>query len=93
MRNSCVSDANHVSEAQSALGGSPAGYPSIATNARTVLNLRAGVDSLDRHWHAMIYGNNVTNTFYWTNLSYTQDDVHRIVGMPVTYGVRVGYDW
>lgn len=50
------------------------------------LDLRAGIRSLDDRWAFSIWGQNVTNTYYWTNQFVTQDVIARYAAKPVTYG-------
>jgi len=56
--------------------------------AYTLIDLRAGVEN-DR-WRVMVWGKNVTNKFYVTDVTHTIDNVARSVGFPATYGVTVG---
>jgi outer membrane receptor protein involved in Fe transport len=51
----------------------------------TLIDLRAGVET-DR-WRLSIWGKNITNKFYTTDVSRIIDSVSRAVGMPATYGV------
>jgi iron complex outermembrane recepter protein len=68
--------------------GSPALYtiPSYA-----VVDLQAGVESQDGQWRAFLWGKNVFNKFYLTNVVQLEDDVVRYTGMPATYGATVSY--
>ncbi|MES2272161.1 MAG: TonB-dependent receptor [Pseudomonadota bacterium] len=56
-----------------------------------LLDLRAGIESSDRRWTASIWGQNVTNTYYWVAANRLQDAVVRNAGMPVTYGISLGW--
>jgi outer membrane receptor protein involved in Fe transport len=38
-----------------------------------------------------LWGKNVTNRFYVNNVVELEDDVIRYTGMPITYGISVGY--
>jgi len=38
-----------------------------------------------------LWGKNVTNRFYVNNIVELEDDVIRYTGMPITYGISVGY--
>ncbi|WP_145204529.1 TonB-dependent receptor [Sphingobium sp. B2] len=60
--------------------------------AYSTLDLRAGVES-DKGWSLIVWGNNVTNTYYWTTTNRGTDTFTRIAAKPVTYGVtfKVGY--
>ena len=74
----------------------PAVQPgSLATidDAYGVVDLRAGILSRDRHWKIQVFGNNVTNTYYWTQARLVGDAVVRFAGMPITFGATVGYKY
>lgn len=53
--------------------------------AYTLVDLRTGIET-DR-WRLSVWGKNVTNKFYTTDVSRIIDSVSRAVGMPATYGV------
>jgi outer membrane receptor protein involved in Fe transport len=72
--------------AQEATEGPPENIKSYG-----LLNLSAGLESLDHHWRAQAWGKNVTNTYYWTSVFYLTDTVDRDAGMPATYGITVNY--
>jgi iron complex outermembrane recepter protein len=57
------------------------------------LNLRAGVRSQDGRWQAMVWGKNVTNSYYWNNVVAQSDVIVRYAGRPATYGFTVGYKY
>lgn len=57
--------------------------------ARTLLDLRAGVQTRDGAWSVQAFGRNVTNRYYWINVAHTVDTVAKYAGMPATYGVTV----
>ena len=59
--------------------------------ARTLIDLRAGVDGDNGRWRIEAFGRNVTNRYYWINVVKQIDTVTRLAGMPATYGVRVNY--
>jgi iron complex outermembrane receptor protein len=56
-----------------------------------LLDLRAGAQTNDGRWRLTVFGQNVTNQYYWTSANKYQDTLIRMAGMPVTYGVRVSY--
>jgi outer membrane receptor protein involved in Fe transport len=66
------------------------GFPSLVNNGYALLNLRAGVATNDGRWRAELYGENVTNTYYTTQIIRV-DTIARYVGMPATYGIRLSY--
>jgi len=55
-----------------------------------LLDLRAGA-SLTRHVDLEVWGRNVTNTYYYNNVSHVVDTITRNAGMPATYGVTLRY--
>ncbi|MGH6614441.1 hypothetical protein, partial [Sphingomonas sp.] len=55
------------------------------------LDLRLGVGAPDSRWKAQIWGRNVTNKFYLTNVTDVIDTVVRLTGRPATYGVTLSY--
>ncbi len=65
--------------------------PSLDNKAYGLLNLTAGVESVDGHWRVQLWGKNVTNTYYWYTTYYETDTVGRLTGMPATYGISVGF--
>ncbi|QEH81661.1 TonB-dependent receptor [Sphingomonas sp. C8-2] len=67
-------------------GGRPPRIKSYAT-----LDLRAGIKAANARWQTSLWGRNVTNAYYWTNVNTVGDAVTRMTGRPATYGVRV--DW
>ncbi|WP_084238349.1 TonB-dependent receptor [Sphingomonas asaccharolytica] len=78
---------SYRSSSQAAFGGlSEFEIPGYAT-----LDLRLGVGALDSRWKAQIWGRNVTNKFYLTNVTDVIDTVVRLTGRPATYGVTLSY--
>ena len=65
--------------------------PLIAIANYTLLDLRAGVEFGNGHWRGELFGENVTNTYYWTNVIRVADAVSRFAGAPPFYGVRLSY--
>jgi iron complex outermembrane receptor protein len=89
-------DARYQSETQGAFGTYNAiqeGLPSLVIKAYGVLDLRAGLESDDGHWRFAVFGNNVTNEYYWTQAIRTSDNAVRYAGLPLTYGLTVGYSF
>ena len=56
-----------------------------------LLDLRAGVESFDRHWRATLWAHNVTDKYYWINQLRIGDTTTKVTGMPVTYGANFTY--
>jgi outer membrane receptor protein involved in Fe transport len=83
-----VSRADYAPGAEYAPGYSAG---SLEIPAYGVLNLRAGIESSDGRWKVSVFGNNVTNKYYWTQAVHVYDTTVRYTGMPATYGITVGY--
>lgn len=60
---------------------------------RTLIDLRAGIDSRDGHWRVDLWGTNITNRFYITNKLRSYDTIVRYAGRPAEYGLTIGYRW
>jgi outer membrane receptor protein involved in Fe transport len=56
-----------------------------------LLNFRAGVQSQDGRWTLYLWGRNVTNRFYSTNILNNVSTIVRYTGMPATFGAGFGY--
>ena len=65
--------------------------PAFNIKGYTLLDLRAGVEGDGGRWRASVWGQNVTNAYYWTTASHISDGITRYSGRPVTYGVSVAY--
>lgn len=63
-------------------------YP-FRTNAYALLDLRAGIESKDGRWSAMVFGKNVLNKYYYTNVVTSSDFSARFTGRPSTYGFTI----
>lgn len=70
-----------------------AGSPSIAIKPYGLLDLSAGVGSIDDEWRLEFWAHNVTDTYYWTNFNSGGDVVVRYTGAPRTYGftIKLGF--
>jgi iron complex outermembrane receptor protein len=53
-----------------------------------LLGIRAGIEIADRY-RIQLYGENVTDTQYWNNVTHIYDTVDRVSGFPLTYGLRL----
>lgn len=65
--------------------------PQFNINGYAVLDLRAGIEGPDGQWRATIWGQNVTNKYYWTTAAILGDGVVRYAARPVTYGISLTY--
>jgi outer membrane receptor protein involved in Fe transport len=59
--------------------------------AYTLIDAQAGVDLRDGKIRLMVWGKNITNKFYLTNIYQYTDGISRFMGKPATYGVTVAY--
>jgi iron complex outermembrane recepter protein len=59
--------------------------------AYTLLDLRAGVETADSKVRVTVWGRNVTNEYYWTNATHTNDEFVKYTGMPATFGITASY--
>jgi len=92
---------NYRSSTISVVGGQqnipPPAYPQnfemLGIDSYTLLNVRAGMRSVDNHWMVELWSKNVTNRYYWNNAVVDSDDVSRFAGMPRTFGITVGYKY
>ena len=53
----------------------------------TLLDLRAGLELSSGHCRIWVWGKNVTNEHYWSNVFTNGNAIARFVGQPATYGV------
>lgn len=67
--------------------------PDFALPAYTLLDLRAGLAGIDNEWSVEAFGRNITNKYYWTNVSVSGDVQARYAAMPVTYGIRLTFHY
>ncbi len=73
---------------------SPAAFgenPIFQLPSQALLDLRAGIENEDAGWSAQVWGRNVTNAFYYNNVTHLTDYVSRLAGMPATYGLTFSF--
>jgi iron complex outermembrane receptor protein len=61
--------------------------PTYRIKAYKLLDLRAGIKGPDNRWQIEIWGNNVTNEYYYTSVFHAFDTILRFAGRPATYGI------
>jgi iron complex outermembrane recepter protein len=86
---------NYRSKTFAAIGGRFSGAnlaPGFEMKSYTTVDAQLGVKS-GAGWRAMLWGKNLTNSYYWTNVVAGQDQIVRYVQKPTTYGVTVGFDF
>ena len=80
-------NANYQSDTNSEFGDSP----ELAVDSYTLYDLRAGVETEDGTWKLSAWARNLTDEYYWTVASKTNDSFIRYTGQPRTYGVTFTY--
>ena len=55
----------------------------------TLVDLRAGVTLGNGRYRVWLWGKNVGNTYYWSNVFVAGDGASRFVGQPATYGLTL----
>jgi iron complex outermembrane receptor protein len=56
-------------------------------------NLRVGLTSLNDNWGVYLYGNNITDETYRTQVLTSSVGFGETYGMPRTFGISVDYSW
>jgi outer membrane receptor protein involved in Fe transport len=64
--------------------------PDYKIDSYLLLDGQIGVES-SAGWRAFLFGKNITNKYYWTNVVAGQDTIVRYAGRPATYGVALSY--
>lgn len=59
--------------------------------AYTLVDAQLGVSDRDAKWRAFIWGKNIFDKYYWTNVNRVSTVNIRFPGMPATYGVTVSF--
>ena len=77
-------NANYRSKTTAGFGGSNL----LDIDAYWLVDLRAGIDFKDGKYSVQIFGRNITNQYYWTNVARSLDNVRRYAGAPATYGIQ-----
>lgn len=65
----------------------------FVTPEHTLVDVRAGIESMDGHWRVMAFGRNVTDESYITSVSTFLDTLIRYTGQPSIYGVSLSYSY
>ncbi len=82
-------DYNYRSKTSAVIGGSS----TFDIGGYGTLDLRAGISSEDNKWRLWVWGKNVTNKYYWNNVSQVFDTIIRYAGQPASYGVSISYNF
>jgi outer membrane receptor protein involved in Fe transport len=79
---------NSNSTTQAAIGGDALTQSVTKIPSFTTLGAHLGVSSEDNRWGVQLWGENLTNKYYWNNVVQVYDTNVRYAAMPITYGVR-----
>ncbi|ETI65815.1 hypothetical protein C100_00385 [Sphingobium sp. C100] len=83
------------------LGGGENPSTINATNAGCVYCIRGyvvadaqiGIEDAGKRWRAFLWGKNIGNEYYWSNVVSGYDTVSRFAGRPATYGLTLSYSF
>jgi outer membrane receptor protein involved in Fe transport len=67
--------------------------PDLNIDPYTTLDLRAGVEWANSAWRFTVWGNNVTNKYYWNSVNRGSDTIIRAAAKPVTYGATLAFKY
>lgn len=81
------SQLTYRSHATSSIGNEP----DFLLPGATIIDAQIGVDLNDDKFRIMLWGKNITNEFYLTNIYQYTDGISRFAGRPATYGITLGY--
>ena len=77
-------NASYRSRTTSGFGGNSL----LDIDAYWLVDLRAGLEFKDGRYRVQVFGRNVTDAYYWTNVARSVDNIRRYAGPPATYGVQ-----
>jgi len=78
---------NYRSVATSSIGNEPV----FQIPSYTLLDAQAGMNFAEGRYRVMLWGKNITNKFYLTNIIHYTDGIQRFMGKPATYGITVSF--
>lgn len=85
MNGTLGANANYRTKTTAGFGGSNL----LDIDSYWLVDLRAGVDIHDGKYAVQVFGRNVTNKYYWTNVARSLDNVRRYAGTPASYGIQL----
>jgi outer membrane receptor protein involved in Fe transport len=63
--------------------------PLFEIDSFSLLSARAGLRAPDGKWSVTLFGENLTDKYYWNTVTRGLDTIARRAGMPATFGVRL----
>jgi iron complex outermembrane recepter protein len=91
-----ATNVNFRSSTSAVVGGSPlqvGGKDVYGIDKYTLVDAQLGIRSRDHNWEAQIWGKNIFNEYYWTNVLAAYDTISRYSGRPATFGVSLSYSF
>jgi iron complex outermembrane receptor protein len=90
MQDTAVGGSSIVIPASPVVRQLPGNSHPFTTNAYATVDARVGYEAPGGAWKITVYGRNIFNKYYWTNVVTASDASARYAGMPATYGVTLG---
>lgn len=99
-----AADVYGQADSDAAIAGNRLSYPDVAGNrsfqehpfemdAYDVVNLRMAYQAPGDQWKVQLWGKNVTDEYYWTSVIPSSDNLARLSGRPVSYGITFSYNF
>lgn len=83
---------NYRSETWAVIGAGSSLADGYEIEEFTTVDAQAGVES-EAGWRVTLWGKNLTDEHYWTNVVAGQDQIVRYAQWPITYGISFGMDF
>ena len=61
--------------------------------ANTLVDGQLGIEAASGRWKAFLWGKNIFNEYYWTNVIRVSDVIVRFPGQPATYGITASFKY
>ena len=65
--------------------------PQLQLPGYSTVDAQTGLNFAQGRYRVMLWGKNITNRFYLTNIIRYADGISRLAGMPATYGLTVSF--
>ena len=67
--------------------------PQLQIPGFSTIDVQSGLNFAHGRYRVMVWGKNITNKFYLTNVIRYADGISRLAGMPATYGLTVSFKY
>ncbi len=78
-------NANYRTKTTAGFGGNSL----LDIDAYWLVDMRAGIEFGGGKYSAQVFGRNITNQYYWTNVARSVDNARRYAGTPASYGIQL----